>query len=78
MTFRYKDYRLNGPARYCTMTLAPDEFIRRFLVQQRTAFESYSGRSGLLRDLLLMPRSRPSPKAHRALGLSEKRSSKRC
>ena len=32
VTFRYKDYRLNGPARYCTMTLAPDEFIRRFLV----------------------------------------------
>ena len=32
MTFRYKDYRLNGPARYCTMTRAPDEFIRRFLL----------------------------------------------
>src|SRR6516165_9974651 len=32
VTFRYKDYRLNGPARYCTMTLAPDEFIRRFLL----------------------------------------------
>jgi len=32
VTFRYKDYRLNGPARYCTMTLAPDEFIRRFLM----------------------------------------------
>jgi hypothetical protein len=30
VTFRYKDYRFNGPARYCTMTLAPDEFIRRF------------------------------------------------
>jgi choline dehydrogenase-like flavoprotein len=32
VTFRYKDYRRNGPARYCTMTLAPDEFIRRFLL----------------------------------------------
>ena len=32
VTFRYKDYRLSGPARYCTMTLAPDEFIRRFLL----------------------------------------------
>ena len=32
VTFRYKDYRLNGPARYCTMTLTPDEFIRRFLL----------------------------------------------
>jgi hypothetical protein len=32
VTFRYKDYRRNGPARYCTMTLTPDEFIRRFLL----------------------------------------------
>ena len=32
VTFRYKDYRRNGPARYCTMTLASDEFIRRFLL----------------------------------------------
>jgi hypothetical protein len=30
--FRYKDYRHNGQARYRTMTLAPDEFIRRFLL----------------------------------------------
>ena len=32
VTFRYKDYRRNGRARYRTMTLAPDEFIRRFLL----------------------------------------------
>jgi Putative transposase/Transposase zinc-binding domain len=42
VTFRYKDYRRNGPARYSTMTLSPtgharglkahDEFIRRFLL----------------------------------------------
>ena len=32
MTFRYKDYRRNGQARFRTMTLAPDEFIRRFLL----------------------------------------------
>jgi hypothetical protein len=30
--FRHKDYRRNGQARYRTMTLAPDEFIRRFLL----------------------------------------------
>jgi hypothetical protein len=30
VTFRYKDYRRNGQARYGTMTLAADEFIRRF------------------------------------------------
>jgi hypothetical protein len=32
VTFRYKDYRVDGPARYKTMTLATDEFIRRFLI----------------------------------------------
>jgi predicted Zn-ribbon and HTH transcriptional regulator len=32
VTFRYKDYRRSGQARYRTMTLAPDEFIRRFLL----------------------------------------------
>ena len=32
VTFRYKDYRCNGQARHRTMTLAADEFIRRFLL----------------------------------------------
>jgi hypothetical protein len=32
VTFRYKDYRADGPARYKIMTLATHEFIRRFLV----------------------------------------------
>src|SRR3984893_17195744 len=32
VTFRYKDYRIKGPARYKTMTLAPAEFIRRFML----------------------------------------------
>ena len=32
VTFRVKDYRRNGPARYTTMTLKPHEFIRRFLI----------------------------------------------
>jgi hypothetical protein len=32
VTFRYKDYRRDGRARYRTMTLAPDEFIKRFLL----------------------------------------------
>ena len=32
MTFKYKDYRIEGPGRYKTMTLATDEFIRRFLL----------------------------------------------
>ena len=32
VSFRYKDYRRNGRERHRTMTLAPDEFIRRFLL----------------------------------------------
>jgi hypothetical protein len=32
VTFSYKDYRIKGPGRYKTMTLKPDEFIRRFLI----------------------------------------------
>jgi hypothetical protein len=32
VTFKYKDYRVEGPERYKTMTLAPHEFIRRFLM----------------------------------------------
>ena len=32
ITFRYKDYRRDGADRQRTMTLSPDEFIRRFLL----------------------------------------------
>jgi hypothetical protein len=32
VTFSYKDYRIEGPGRYKTMTLKPGEFIRRFLM----------------------------------------------
>jgi Putative transposase/Transposase zinc-binding domain len=32
VTFKYKDYRIERPDRYKTMTLATDEFIRRFLI----------------------------------------------
>ena len=32
MTFKVKNYRLNGPKRHTTMTLATEEFIRRFLI----------------------------------------------
>jgi hypothetical protein len=32
VTFRYKDYCTDGRARYKRMTLATDEFIRRFLI----------------------------------------------
>ena len=36
VTFKYKDYRIEGPGRYKTMTLETAEFIRRFLIA-RTA-----------------------------------------
>ncbi len=32
VTFKYKDYRIEGPGRYKTMTIKPGEFIRRFLI----------------------------------------------
>jgi Putative transposase len=32
VTFKVKDYRINGPGRYKTMTLDAHEFIRRFLI----------------------------------------------
>jgi hypothetical protein len=32
VTFRVRNYRIDGPDRYTTMTLAPTEFIRRFLI----------------------------------------------
>ena len=32
VTFKVKDYRIDGPGRYKTMTLDPHEFIRRFLL----------------------------------------------
>ena len=31
VAFRWKDYRIDGPERWKTMTLHPHEFIRRFL-----------------------------------------------
>ena len=32
VTFTFKDYRIEGPDRYKTMTVAPGEFIRRFML----------------------------------------------
>jgi hypothetical protein len=32
VTFRWKDYRAKGNTRYKTMTLSPEEFMRRFLL----------------------------------------------
>jgi hypothetical protein len=32
VTFKWKDYRIEGPDRYKVMTLATHKFIRRFLI----------------------------------------------
>lgn len=32
VTFKFKDYRIDGPGRYKVMTVHPHEFIRRFLI----------------------------------------------
>jgi hypothetical protein len=32
VTFKWKDYRIEGPARYKSMTLPTHQFIRRFLM----------------------------------------------
>src|SRR5215207_2708802 len=37
VTFKWKDYRIEGPDRYKIMTLATDEFIRRFLMHMLPA-----------------------------------------
>jgi Putative transposase len=37
VNFRYKNYRCEGAARYGTMTLTADEFIRRFLLHVAAA-----------------------------------------
>ena len=67
VTFRYKDYRRDGAARYQTMTLAPAEFIRRFLLhvlpkgfhrlRHYGLFASASRKANIarIRDLLAVP-----------------------
>jgi hypothetical protein len=56
VTFKWKDYRIEGAERYKTMTLATDEFIRRFLIHVLPA-----GFQEMSRVLLKWPeRSLPS------------------
>src|SRR5271166_6197431 len=67
VTFRYKDYRQDGAARYQPMTLAPAEFIRRFLLhvlpkgfhrlRHYGLFASASRKANIarIRDLLAVP-----------------------
>jgi hypothetical protein len=73
VTFRYKDYRIEGPDRYKTMTLATDEFIRRFLLHVLPKRFHRIRHYGLLasgnraaniahaRELLAVPPEQPQP-----------------
>ena len=73
VTFRYKDYRIEGPDRYRTMTLTTDEFIRRFLIHVLPKRFHRIRHYGLLasanraaniahaRELLAVPPPQPKP-----------------
>lgn len=72
VTFRVKNYRVDGDARYTTMTLAPGEFIRRVLLHvlpksfhriRHTGFLASSAKAKNLaksRALLAEPASDPT------------------
>jgi hypothetical protein len=76
VTFRYKDYRRNGRERFCTMTLAPDEFIRRFLlhvlpkgfhrIRHYGLLASATGKANIARakELIAAPLPSIDPSAH--------------
>ena len=76
VTFKYKDYRIEGPPRYKTMTLAAHEFIRRFLIHVLPAgfhrirhyglFANGSRADNIARARELL--NVPMPKAHHAAG----------
>ncbi len=72
VTFRVKNYRVDGDARYTTMTLAPGEFIRRVLLHvlpkgfhriRHTGFLASGGKADNLekaRELLSVPEAQPA------------------
>jgi hypothetical protein len=62
VTFRHKDYRRDGQARYRTMTLTPGEFIRRFLLHVLPQGFIASATTGCSRA----PAARPTSRAPRS------------
>ena len=85
VTFKYKDYRIDGPGRYKTMTLATDEFIRRFLIHVLPKGLHRIRHYGLLakanrvanivraRDLLAVPSSSKQPEPSETTATDEAR-----
>jgi hypothetical protein len=73
VTFGYKDYRRNGQARYGTITLATDEFIRRFLlhvlpkgfhrIRHYGLLASAAAKSNIARARVLIATPPPDPPA---------------
>ncbi len=59
VTFKVKDYRLDGAARFKTMTLATGEFIRRFLMH---VFPRASIASAIMACLPMAPAPGTSPR----------------
>jgi hypothetical protein len=82
VTFKWKDYRIEGPGRYKTMTLATDEFIRRFLMHVLPKGVHRIRHCGLLangncaaniaraRELLAMPLHSSHPQSTTAVTLA--------
>ena len=85
VSFRWKDYRIEGPGRWKTMTLTPHEFIRRFLMHVLPAGFHRIRHYGLLasghravniaraRELLAVPSRSEQPDTSAAAELDEPR-----
>jgi hypothetical protein len=71
VTFRYNDYRRDGQARHRTMTLAPGEFIRRFLLHVLPKGFHRIRHYGLLAS----PAAKPTSRAPRSSWASQSRRS---
>jgi integrase len=63
VTFKVKDYRVEGPGRYTTMTLGTHEFIRRFLLHVLPKGFHRIRRCGLLAGGTRCREHRASPRA---------------
>ena len=85
VTFKWKDYRIEGPGRYTTMTLPTHEFIRRFLIHvlpkrfhriRHYGLLANSNRAANIaraRELLAMPARSEQPDTSNATAVEEPR-----
>ena len=75
VTFKYKDYRVEGRKRYKTMTLEPNEFIRRFLthvlprgfhrIRHYGLFANGGRAKNIAKARLLLGMAKPQPEPER-------------